>query len=198
MGDTSGAVLQRLEQTLERRRAIPLWHPVQMEWHWGNIGSFLAGLSTVAIAVAALRQGPAAVRAWIDRQRAQAEASREEAQTIRLERQRYLSGWSGHGIDTFGVTLVADDDEREQAARSLAGGHPSPYVILRVSEGGQGDLNRAWSLRQIIEREGYISRPPTTGEREALEKGLDAMGIPRAGYGQIHPPQLPDEQKQQG
>lgn len=37
-----------------------------MQWHWGNIGSFLAGLSTVVIAIAALRQGPAVVRAWID------------------------------------------------------------------------------------------------------------------------------------
>jgi hypothetical protein len=43
----------------------------------------------------------------------------------------------------------------------------------------------ARSLRQIIEAGGYISRPPTAGEREALETGLDAMGIPRAAYGQI-------------
>jgi hypothetical protein len=146
--------------------------------HWGNIGSFLAGLSTVVIAVAALVRSPAALRDWQARQRAQAEAAREEAETIRLERQRHLSGWSPHGIDTFGVTLVTDDDEREQAARSLAGGHPSPYIVLRVSEGGSGDLNRAWSLRQIIEHEGCISRPPTAGEREALERGLGELGIP--------------------
>jgi hypothetical protein len=61
-------------------------------------------------------------------------------------------------------------------------------VVMRVSEGGDGhDANRAHALRQIIEAEGYISRPPTAGEREALEAGLDVMGIPRAAYGQIRP-----------
>jgi len=61
-------------------------------------------------------------------------------------------------------------------------------VVMRVSEGGDGhDANRAHSLRQIIEAEGYISRPPTAGEREALEKGLDAMNFPRAAYGQARP-----------
>jgi hypothetical protein len=55
---------------------------------------------------------------------------------------------------------------------------------MRVSEGGDGhDAGRAHSLRQIIEAEGYISRPPTSGERDALEAGLDVMGIPRAAYG---------------
>ena len=59
---------------------------------------------------------------------------------------------------------------------------------MRVSEGGDGhDASRAHSLRQIIEVEGYISRPPTAGEREALEAGLDVMGIPWATYGQIRP-----------
>jgi len=153
-----------------------------MQWHWGNIGSFLAGLSTVAIAIAALKQGPAAVRAWIDAKHAGAEKQHEEAENIRLERQRYLSGWSAHGTATYGVTLVAREEEMALAARELSGGGPTAYVILRVHEGGSGDEERARSLRQLIEDEGHISRPPTKGELEAVRVGLDAMGFPRAPF----------------
>ena len=60
--------------------------------HWGNIGSALAGLSTVVIAVAALIRGPGALRDWRARQRAQAEAAHEEAKTLQLDRRRGLSG----------------------------------------------------------------------------------------------------------
>ena len=157
-----------------------------MQWHWGNIGSALAGASTVLIAVGAFIRSPAALRDWRARQRAEAEAAREQAETIRLERQRHLSGWSAHGVATFGVALITDESELSRAAHSLAGdyrGHPSPYVVLRVTEsGGAGDLNRAHDLRQVIQQEGCISRPPTAGEIEALRKGLDAMEIPRAAY----------------
>ena len=51
-----------------------------------------------------------------------------------------------------------------------------------VSEHEHGaNGNRAQSLRQIIEHEGYIARSPTPGEREALEAGIGAMGIPQRG-----------------
>jgi hypothetical protein len=109
----------------------------------GNIGSFLIGLSTVVIAIAVLRQGPAVVRAWIERAHAQAEAAQEEADNTRLERQRYLSGWSAHGIWTYGVKLVTGKDELEQAARELSGGEPTTYVVFRVTQGGSGAENAA-------------------------------------------------------
>jgi hypothetical protein len=48
-------------------------------------------------------------------------------------------------------------------------------MILRVAE-GPGDDNRALRLRQLVEAEGAISRPPMPGEREALEAGLTALG----------------------
>ena len=150
----------------------------------GNIGSFLAGLSTVAIAIAALRQGPAAVRAWIDRIRAQAEAAREETQTLQLERRRRLSGWNAHGLETYGVTLVTEPAELKRAAAELADGNPTGYVVLRVSESDYDNSNRGRSLRELIKREGYLSRPPSTGEIEALVTGLDLLGIQRAPYGQ--------------
>jgi hypothetical protein len=44
-----------------------LCHADRMQWHWGNIGSMLAGLSTILIAVAALIRGPAVVRSWLGR-----------------------------------------------------------------------------------------------------------------------------------
>jgi hypothetical protein len=156
------------------------WHPDRMQWHWGNVGSFLAGLSTVVIALAAVRQGPAVVRAWINAKEAQAEAAREEAESIRLERQRHLSGWSGNGVETYEVTLVTEPAELDQAAHELASGKPTGYVILRVSENNEDNSERGRNLRQLVKSEGCIARPPTTGEKEALRTGLDAMSIPRS------------------
>ena len=52
-----------------RRRVglqAPDWHPGRMQWHWGNIGSALAGVSTAIsaaiVAVVTLIRGPAALR----------------------------------------------------------------------------------------------------------------------------------------
>lgn len=159
-----------------------------MQWHWGNIGSAVAGLSAFIIAMAAVVRSPGVVREIRARQaaqaeaaKAQAEAAREQAETIRLDRERGLSGWSAAGVETYGVTLVTETDELESAARELSGGGPTAYVVLRVSE-GPGNVNRGKSLRQLIESEGLISRAPTTGELAALRKGIDSMGIGRAAY----------------
>ena len=155
-----------------------------MEWHWGNIVSFLAGLSTVAIAVAALIRSPAALRDWQARQRAEAEAAHEQAENIRLERRRGLSGWSRQGVNTYPAELVTEPGELDQAVRELTSALPTAYVVLRVTgstEGGSANL--AHQLRLTIQAEGFIARSPTTGEAEALEAGLDAMGIPAAVYG---------------
>jgi len=171
--------------------------------HWGNIGSAAAGLAALIATVFAVsyaiikRQGPAWLQAVRDRENAQADAAREQAalaheqaEQIRLDRRRYLSGWSGNGVDTYGVTLVTEAGELTAALAELTkqGAVSSAYVVVRLAEGDQGrDASRAQDLRRLIET-GYISRPPTIGEREALETGLDAMGIPRAAYGQVTPP----------
>jgi hypothetical protein len=154
-----------------------------MQWHWGNIGSMLAGLSTIVIAVGALIRGPAVIRAWLNRQAADAEESRaraqallEEAEERRLERRRTLLGWSPGGVETYTVALVTEPAEMEQAARELAGGGPTGYVILRVNE-GSGDENRGRSLRMLIGEQHYLCRPPTVAERESLEKGFEVLGI---------------------
>jgi hypothetical protein len=154
------------------------WHAGRMGWHWGNIGSFLAGLSTVAIAVAALIRGPAALRDWRARQRAEAEAAREEAGDMRLERRRYLSGWSPGSVATFKVTPVTQAAELARAGHQLTR-QPlnSAYVMLRISEGGtQHDAARAEDLRQIIRAGQHISRPPAAGELEAAERGSTRWG----------------------
>jgi hypothetical protein len=100
--------------------------------HWGNIGSFLAGLSTVVIAVAAFIRGPAALRDWQARQRALAEEAHEQAENIRLERRRSLAGWSKSGVNTYPVHLVTDASEFAEATRELTSGQPTTYVVLRV------------------------------------------------------------------
>ncbi len=50
----------------------------------------------------------------------------------------------------------------------------SEYVVLRVSE-SESNENRAYSLRRLIETEGYVSRAPSTPEREALEAGRQRL-----------------------
>jgi hypothetical protein len=165
-----------------------------MQWHWGNIGSAAAGLAALIATVAAvygvIRYGPAWLSDSRERQQAQAAAAREQerlareqAEQIRLDRRRHLSGWSVGGVETYTVALVASAEEMTRARDELAGGGPSDYVILRVAESDEkyGNVNRAHSLRQLIETEGYLSRPPSAGEREAVETGLTAMGIQWAG-----------------
>ena len=157
-----------------------------MQWHWGNIGSALQGFAVLIVAIGALIKGPALVRAWIGRQRAEAEAAHEQAaiarehtETERLARRARLSGWSAHGVNSFSVELVSDPAEIDRARDELSSGDPTAYVVLRVT--GQyedGNTEGGRSLRQLIEAEGYVARCPTAGEKEALKLGLDTMGIP--------------------
>lgn len=161
--------------------------------HWGNIGSMLAGLSTIVIAGAALIRGPAALRDWRARQlaeadaaKARAEADRAHAGEVALDRRRTLSGWSPHGVTTWTTALVDDRAEMEKAVAELTGGGPTPYVILRVDE-GEGSVNRGLELRRQVDEEHFVSRPPTTAEREALETGLGVLDVP-SGYRRKPPP----------
>jgi hypothetical protein len=155
-----------------------------MQWHWGNIGAMLAGLAAIVVSVAALIRGPAVIPAWLDRQaadaeeaRAQAEALREDADERRLERRRTLLGWSPGGVETYTVALVTEPDEMDRAKAELTGGGPTGYVMLRVDAGEYTSPNRGWSLRMLIEHQALLCRPPTTAEREALEAGFEALGI---------------------
>jgi hypothetical protein len=187
------AARTRRRRSDEQNQALRVWHADQMQWHWGNIGSAAAGLAALIAAVFAVtyalakRQGPAWLQAVRDRERAQAQAAREQAdlaheqtEQIRLDRRRSLLGWSPGTVSTYGVALVTSAEEMDQARDELIANGPSDYVILRVAESDQkyGNVNRAQSLRQLIQAEGLVSRAPTAGEREALETGLEALGIP--------------------
>jgi hypothetical protein len=143
----------------------------------------LAGLAALLVAVVTFPQIPGGVRDWRARQRELTALAADQRKQIELERRARLHGWSLGGVATFGVTLVTEPGELERAAAELGG--YSEYVILRVSE-GSGSGNRAEQLRQTIDHEGMIARAPTVGEREALEAGIDSMGIPRVG-----PPRSP-------
>lgn len=99
------------------------------------------------------------------RRHAEAEEARERAETVRLTRQARLTGWSGHGVDSFSVKLVKNSTGIDRARDELASGGPTAYVVLRVTG---------------CSEDGYVSRGTTAGEKEALCKGLDAMGIPTA------------------
>jgi hypothetical protein len=142
-----------------------------MQWHWGNIGSAAAGLATLMVALRLLWSAPDWYRTWKERQNAERDLAREQTRTIELERRRGLNGWSGHGVETYGVTLVTDDVELEKAASELADGKPTDYFICRVSESGFGNENRAHSLRQLIQHGGLISRPGGAARRDQYQNG---------------------------
>jgi hypothetical protein len=57
-----------------------------MQWRWESIGSMLAGLSTIVIAIGVLIRGPALIRSWLDRQAADAEEARAAVHRSRRPR----------------------------------------------------------------------------------------------------------------
>jgi hypothetical protein len=126
-----------------------------MEWHWGNIGSALAGLSTVIIAVAALIRSPAVLRDWRDRQRALAEEAREQAETIRLERRRGLSGWSPGMVAVYMADVVSDEAELAQAASELAGTHKAARSVVSHPD----RRNRSWRQSTQNRRNDTLTDP---------------------------------------
>ena len=164
-----------------------------MQWHWGNIGSAIAGiavgLSLVIGAAYALitGQGPAWLREARDRARAQAEQAREQAalaaeerREIELGRERELYGWGGAGGwgEVYRVALVTDPSEMDTARQELAAPNtPSRYVILRVDEHPDplSNAERGRTLRQLVETSGLLSRAPKAGEYEVLRGAALAL-----------------------
>lgn len=173
-----------------------------MQWHWGNIGSAAAGIGALIAALFAvygvIRYGPPWLRDSRQRLQAQAAAARqqetlarEQAEQILLDRRRRLEGWSSGAVAAYTVALVTSGGEMNEARDQLVADNvPCSYVILRVDE-GNGSFNRAAQLRQLIDAQGTVARAPTDGEREALETGLDAMGIPWAGHRKAPAPAQP-------
>lgn len=138
---------------------------------WSSLGGVIGGFSAAVLAVTAFIGGAAALKPWRESLHAQRDLAREQENGIRLERLSRLNGWTPGTVSVYGVTLVTDKDEMARAQVELVGGEPTEYVILRVSENPLGNVNRAHSLRHLIEAEGNIARPPTPGEYQALEEG---------------------------
>jgi hypothetical protein len=139
----------------------------------GDLGSFVSGLAAVVLAVAAIIGGGAGLGDWRAKQRAQRDVAAEEANNLRLNRRRLNHGWSPHGVDSYGVALVTEPAEFSLAQAELTSGGPTDYVVMRVTSGANG----GYRLRQLIQRDGYIARVPNDGEIEAVEVGLEALGV---------------------
>lgn len=171
--------MSAISVTLSAMMSVIIQAASQYHWYttlaaYGNIGSFIAGLSAVFLALAAVITGTAGLSDWRDKQKAQKALVDEEREGIRLDRLRILNGWTPTGLPVYRVQLVTEPAEMAQAQEQLTGGGPTAYVILRVSEGGS-DVNREHSLRNLIESEHFVTRPPEQGEYEALEAGRRSL-----------------------
>lgn len=145
-----------------------------LDVHWGNVGSLLGGLAAVALAVVAAITGTAGLGEWRNKLRKERELAEEQTESIRLDRRRTLYGWSGHGVDTYSVQLVTDSRELDRAVEELKSGDATKFVVLQVSGRGS-DVNRADSLRNLVSTDGFLCRPPTAAEEEALERGRKTL-----------------------
>ncbi len=111
-------------------------------------------MAAVAASIGALRFGPPFLRMARARNqdqaeaaRAQADLARAQATQIETERRRTLWGWSPGTVSVYPATLVTDPVEMDTARAQLAAAGPSPYVILRITEGGDS-VSRAHHLRE--------------------------------------------------
>jgi len=139
----------------------------------GDVGSLVGGLAAAVLVILAIVGVGAGFGDWRQKQQALRDVAIEEANTIRLSRQSRNSGWSPHGVDSFGVVLVTEPAEFAQAQEELAAGGPTNYVVMHVTSSANGGER----LRDIVRRDGFVARIPNEGEVEAIEVGLEALGI---------------------
>jgi hypothetical protein len=132
----------------------------------GNLGDFAGGLAACVLLIIAIITGPSAWRDWRGVQQAKKKLLDEQANQIRLDRERHHFGWRNGMHAVYGVSNVTNREEMTRAVEELAAGGPCMYAIIRVDE----SVNRANSLRHLIDNSGYIAQPPTDVEYEALEK----------------------------
>ncbi|MET8148010.1 hypothetical protein ACIBSW_13845 [Actinoplanes sp. NPDC049668] len=142
---------------------------------FADLGDAVSGLCGVVLALAAIIGGSAGLGDWRARQRAEKELAKEQANEIRLNRQRVLQGWRPHGVHVYGVEVVDAPAAVAKAVEELSAGGPSDYVLLRVNETADGNANRAYSLRQLVQAQHYLAQAPSSGEYEALLKGRDRL-----------------------
>ncbi|HCT75319.1 MAG TPA: hypothetical protein DGG94_04290 [Micromonosporaceae bacterium] len=140
---------------------------------FGNLGDGIGGFATAVLAVFAFMGAKSALHDWRERQQAERRRADEQALQIRLDRERHYFGWK-HGMHAvYGVSNVTDPEEMSRAVEQLAAGGPCEYAIIRVEQ----SVNRAYSLRQWIDNDGYLAQPPTDVEYEVL-----AAARPQTGF----------------
>jgi hypothetical protein len=132
----------------------------------GNLGDFLGGVGAFLLFLIAVLNGPSAWGDWRSVQQAKKRHLDEQANQIRLDRERHHFGWRRGMHSVYRVRNVTDPDEINRAARELAIGGSSTYALVQVED----SVNRANDLRRWIDVDGYIAQPPTDVEYQALEK----------------------------
>jgi hypothetical protein len=139
---------------------------------WGNFGSTVGGIATLLLAAIAVIAGRGGWGDWREKQRQEARLAEEEAEGLRLERQSRVQGWTPGMANSYAVRLVTEPAEIAQAAQALTDEGDSEFVLVRVDGG------RAWQLRQLVVNQGILARAPEAGEFEAIERGMQELGIP--------------------
>ncbi len=136
----------------------------------GNLGDAAGGFSALLLAILAIKAVPSVWQDFQGRLKAQQELAEEQAEDIRLERNRNFYGWMSGSLSVYGVENVTTPGEMERAVRELKAGGPSAYVILRV----ENSANRADSMRAQVDTEKYQAKAPSKREREILEQAKPA------------------------
>lgn len=150
---------------------------------WSSLGGAVGGIATAFLAVLAYIGGKAGLDDFRAKQRAQTDLANEQAYNMRLDRQRQLHGWTMGMVNVYEVELVTDRSEMERARDELLAKRGSEYAILRVKD----SAHLAYQVRELI-KHGYIARPPSSGERDALERWVASQ---HPGGRWIDPPPAP-------
>jgi hypothetical protein len=135
---------------------------------WSAVGGAVGGIATALLAVLAYLGGKAGLEDFRSKQRAERDLANEQAYNMRLDRQRLLHGWTPGMVNVYAVELVTDRAEMEQARDQLLARQGSEYAILRIKD---GNINQGHQVRELI-KTGFIARPPTLGESDALNRWL--------------------------
>lgn len=130
-------------------------------------------VAAVIIVIAAVISIPSLFRSWIERNREQANLLREQHTQEALTRHATTQGWSGPGSagEVYAVKLVSDEAEADRVVKEVAAGGVTDYIIIQETQG------RARELRQMIDRTGFLSRPPSPGEVEILKQGARELYV---------------------
>ncbi|WP_191843121.1 hypothetical protein [Catellatospora chokoriensis] len=131
---------------------------------FGNFGDGVGGIATAVLALFAFMGAKSALHDWRERQQAQRRLADEQAHQIRLDRESHRFGWKPGMVSVYGVSNVTDPEEMARAVEELTAGGLSEYAIINVER----SVDRAYSLRRLVDDGKLLAEPPTDAEYEAL------------------------------